>query len=276
MQNDSKLSRVAQWLDLLTENGPDTLQRLTETDESLSTIAQQIARGPRFERLYKEARTLNIGSSARKDAEPALVGIRDLDTSLPFDQQFARYYRPRLEKRAQGFECLIAALSRPREGLVIVETGSLRVPGNWAGDGQSSFLFDALVRDRGGTLVSIDVTLESLDAARRVCSSAINLVLGDSVATLHNLGLLLARRIDLLYLDSFDLDPDNPMPSAIHHAMELMAARALIGPGTIVAIDDYHVEGSEVGGKALIIDQYLERIRAPVLFSGYQKVWQLV
>ena len=47
----------------------------------------------------------------------------------------------------------------------------------------------------------------------------------------------------LLYLDSFDLDPDNPTPSAIHHVLELLAARPLLGPGTVVVVDDYGVGG---------------------------------
>jgi len=76
----------------------------------------------------------------------------------------------------------------------------------------------------------------------------------------------------LLYLDSFDLDRDNPLPSAIHHAMELTAARPLIGPGTVVCVDDYCI-GGVAGGKGLILDKFFTSIRAEVLHSGYQKIW---
>jgi len=150
----------------------------------------------------------------------------------------------------------------------------MRIPGNWAGDGQSTFMFDALARERGGFLFSIDVTLESIDTARRACSSSTHLLLGDSVATLHALSGLINRPADLLYLDSYDLDPQDPMPSAIHHAMELIAAQPLIGPNTIVCVDDYEV-GAQAGGKGLVLDQYFSRIRARVLHSGYQKIWRL-
>jgi hypothetical protein len=135
-------------------------------------------------------------------------------------------------------------------------------------------MFDALARVRGGFFFSIDVTLESIETARRACSSSTNLILGDSVTTLHNFGALITRPANLLYLDSYDLDPQNPMPSAIHHAMELIAAQPLIGPGTIVCVDDYSV-GPKVGGKGLLLDLYFSRIRAEVLHSGYQKVWRL-
>jgi hypothetical protein len=74
-----------------------------------------------------------------------------------------------------------------------------------------------------------------------------------------------------VYLDSFDLNPAAPLPSAIHHALELTAARSLIGPGTIVCVDDYGI-GSE-GGKGMILDKFFSSIRANVLYCGYQKVW---
>jgi hypothetical protein len=88
------------------------------------------------------------------------------------------------------------------------------------------------------------------------------------------LGALIDRPANLLYLDSYDLDPQNPMPSAIHHAMELMAAQRLIGPGTIVCVDDYGV-GPKAGGKGLVLDLYFSAIRAEALYSGYQKMWRV-
>jgi hypothetical protein len=91
---------------------------------------------------------------------------------------------------------------------------------------------------------------------------------------LHHLSALIARPANLLYLDSYDLDPQNPMPSAIHHAMQLIAAQPLIGPGTLVCVDDYNV-GPQAGGKGLLLDRYSSAIRAEVLHSGYQKVWRL-
>jgi hypothetical protein len=135
-------------------------------------------------------------------------------------------------------------------------------------------MFDALARTRGGFFFSIDVTMESIESARRACSSTTNLLCGDSVATLHHLSALTPRPANLLYLDSYDLDPQNPMPSAIHHAMELIAAQPLIGPGTLVCVDDYNV-GPQAGGKGLLLDRYFSAIRAEVLHSGYQKVWRL-
>jgi hypothetical protein len=276
MVDSPELTRVSQLLHELL--GPQqaemTLNRLLRSDEPIAGIVRDVVASPSLEHLYRKLRTLGIQSGTRKEADPAIVGITDLDASLPFEEQFSRSFVPLLKARAEGFATIFRSLPGPPHKLLMIETGCMRIPGNWAGDGQSTFMFDALARERDGHVFSIDVTLESIDTARRACSSATHLLLGDSVATLHALGALIKRPADLLYLDSYDLDPRNPMPSAIHHAMELIAAQPLVGPNTIVCVDDYSV-GATTGGKGLVLDQYFSRIRARVLYSGYQKVWQL-
>ena len=81
-------------------------------------------------------------------------------------------------------------------------------------------------------------------------------------------------KASLLYLDSFHVDADNPMPSAIHHAMELAAVAPLVGPGTVVCVDDYGI-GSE-GGKGVILDKFFSRVRAQEVHCGYQKAWRIL
>lgn len=252
------------------------LERLVGTDDPPLRIARDVARTPRFEALHKEARTLDVMRGGAAEADPGYVGLPDLDPARPFDAQFRDVFAPRLGKRAEGFAAIFAAL-RTQGKPLILETGCLRIPGNWAGDGQSTFLFDTFARDADGLVWSVDITAESLDAARRACSSATSLVLNDSVAALHAMSRTMRGTVGLLYLDSFDLDRENPMPSAIHHAMELIAARPLIGPGTVICVDDYDVPGvaGGEGGKGLIVDRFLSGIRARVLHSGYQKVWQI-
>ena len=83
----------------------------------------------------------------------------------------------------------------------------------------------------------------------------------------------LPRPASLLYLDSFDVEPENPLPSAIHHALELAAARPLLAPGSIVCVDDYGL--GEQGGKGMIVDKFFTAIGAEVLYSGYQKAWRV-
>jgi hypothetical protein len=248
------------------------LTRLLDDAEPPAQVAESIASSAAFGRLYKTARTLTVGGEA-KDADPAFVGLLELPNGLPFEEQFRQHFRPRLGKRADGFGVIFDALLTPPRNLLIVETGSMRVPANWEGDGQSTFMFDALVRYCGGLFFSIDISLESTETARRACSSTTQLILNDSVAALHALDRAIATKASLVYLDSFDLDPAAPLPSAIHHVLELAAARSLIGPGTIVCVDDYGI-GSE-GGKGMILEKFFSSIRASVLYCGYQKVWRV-
>ena len=271
---DRQLSRVAGLLDGIAgpRQGRALLQRLRQTREPLAPIIRHLARTAEFAKLYKEAHTLDIMSSGGWDANPAYVGLDKFDQGLPFAEQFERYFRPLLHRRAEGFATIFDAVVSRHERPLIVETGCLRVPGNWQGDGQSTFMFDALARDRHGTVISIDVTPESIDSARRACSSATQLILNDSVAALHALSRTIRDPVALLYLDSFDLDPAKPMPSAIHHLKELAAARPLLGPGTVICVDDYAV-GGEIGGKGLLVDSLFEQFNLRVLHSGYQKVW---
>jgi hypothetical protein len=252
---------------------PGVLKRLLDPTESVNQVAESIASSAAFGRLYKTARTLAIGREGPKDADPEFVGLAELLNRLPFEEQFRQHFRPRLGKRADGFGVIFDALLTPPRNLLIVETGSMRVPANWEGDGQSTFMFDALVRYCGGLFFSIDISLESTETARRACSSTTQLILNDSVAALHALDRAIATKASLVYLDSFDLDPAAPLPSAIHHVLELAAARSLIGPGTIVCVDDYGI-GSE-GGKGMILEKFFSSIRASVLYCGYQKVWRV-
>ena len=267
--------RVAALLDQIAGDGEaqGLLTRLTVGAESPKLVAKSIALTAGFERLYKRARTLNVGVEGRKDADPQYVDLSDFDHDTTFEEKFGRYFRPRLGKRADGFQVIFDLLLADCRDLLVVETGSMRIPGNWDGDGQSTFMFDCLVQQCGGVFYSIDVTAESLVTARRACSSSTQLILNDSVVALHALCSVSKSRIKLLYLDSFDIDITNPLPSAIHHIMELTAARPLIGPGSIVCVDDYAV-GSD-GGKGMILDKFFSSIRADVLHAGYQKVWRV-
>lgn len=248
-----------------------TYLKILRADEDLEELAMLMAGAPSYERLFKLARTARDGTSVSKASDPAYVGLEDYDARAPFRENFSTCFAPRLGKRAEGFAAVFEALAGRNHPPRILETGCIRMPGNWSGDGQSTFLLDAFVAERSGWLLSVDINMESIDTARRACSHSTQLVINDSVAALNALCPSMAAPIDLLYLDSFDVDPDAPQPSAIHHVMELLAARPALGPGTIVVVDDYSI--GRFGGKGMIINDFFARSSARVLYEGYQKVW---
>jgi hypothetical protein len=63
------------------------------------------------------------------------------------------------------------------------------------------------------------------------------LIVGDSVSFISQFAGTLPS-IDVCYLDSWDLDWSDPMPSAEHGLAEWHAVRPLVKAGTILVIDD--------------------------------------
>ncbi|MFJ7441659.1 hypothetical protein ACIQW5_29195 [Methylorubrum thiocyanatum] len=249
-------------------------KKILDGSASVQSMSAQIADGQAIERLQKLNKTSNIMVTGRKNADFNYVGLPQELENCSFREGFDHHLRKRLGKREDGFSTIFNHLDLKNFPL-IVETGCLRVPGNWSGDGQSTFQFDWYARENQGHMITIDVNKYSIDSARRACSNVTSIILNDSVAALHMLASNISRPASLLYLDSYDLCAADPMPSAIHHAMELIASSKLMGPGTIICVDDFDVPGVGRGGKGAIIDEFFHNIRANVIYSGYQKIWML-
>jgi len=146
----------------------------------------------------------------------------------------------------------------------MVETGCVRELGNWAGDGNSSVLFNAYAAATGASFYSIDLNEEHCRIARSACPES-KVLCGDSVATLLSLSQELPA-IDFLYLDSFDIDWERPQPSAMHHLKELCAATPLLHSGSIVFVDD---QRGEIG-KGMYVRECLLQAGATQVHEGYQ------
>jgi hypothetical protein len=78
--------------------------------------------------------------------------------------------------------------------------------------------------------------------------------------------------IDLLYLDSYDVDWNDPHPSALHHLMELCAAMPGLQSGSLVVVDD-HLDFDNRPGKSKYIVPFMAAIGARKLFEAYQVGW---
>jgi hypothetical protein len=115
--------------------------------------------------------------------------------------------------------------------LHIIETGTSA----WGAD--STRLWDEYVQYCGGQLQSVDLRPEPSVSLRGKLSNQTELSVGDSVVFLEEL----ARKdqsADLIYLDSFDVDWDDPEPAEIHGEAEFKIAMNLIRVGGIILIDD--------------------------------------
>jgi hypothetical protein len=182
-------------------------------------------------------------------------------------------------------------LERLNRPVFVAETGCVRVKDNWVGDGQSTVLLDRFVSCRPGSIChSVDINSSATDLCRSLVSSAVQVHTGDSVQFLRALSRNRPQGfeyLDLLYLDSMDVDFFDPHPSALHHIKELLAASSLIGPQTLVVVDDapceapwvlidsqaFFVKPPRITGKGKYIAEYADSIGLMPLFHGYQAGW---
>jgi hypothetical protein len=165
-------------------------------------------------------------------AEVARLATLDLrDTDELVDTHFRSFVGYDHQCTAPGFRLALRLLGgHPAR---IVETGTSA----WGVD--STLLFDSYVRHFGGRFDSVDLRNLPSDRLRPVVAPSTHLHVGDSVAFLRGLEAEAGpRTVDLVYLDSYDLDWADPAPSETHAVAEWEALRHLAGPGTLVLIDD--------------------------------------
>ena len=136
--------------------------------------------------------------------------------------------RPTLTKALNLLQC------RPA---VILETGSSA----WGTN--SSLLFDAYVTTFGGTFETVDIRVRPSVELEPLCSLRTTLYCNDSINFLKNWSLRNpGKKIDLLYLDSWDVDWANPNPSALHGLAELLEVLPHLHAGSLLLIDDTPVD----------------------------------
>ena len=182
-----------------------------------------------------------------------------------FMKYFDAEMNPKLGIRAPTFRAVIREALH-QDVMSIVETGCLRKEDNWAGDGQSTLIWDAYRRFSLGDFTSIDISEEAISLIRKLCPDSTS-ICGDSVEALNrHIGA-----IDLLYLDSFDLDTSNEHPAALHCLFEFCAARPHLHPGSILFIDDSPM-GQDwiVAGKGRYVAQYMKQLAVNPFTFGYQ------
>ena len=208
-----------------------------------------------------------------------------------FWNYFDQVASPRLARRANGFRKVFTYLDRLERPVTIVETGCVREQDNWAGDGQSTILFDKYAEFHPGSAVlSVDVDPTAVALCKPLVTRA-QVNRSDSIAFLENL----ARRwpdqfevLDLLYLDSHEVNLEDPLASAAHHLDELLAIAPVICPDTLVVVDDSPlyflgvpsqdgrvevIQSPSIGGKGRLIARYASRVGAEIYFSDYQCAW---
>lgn len=208
-----------------------------------------------------------------------------------FWQFFDTEAAPQLANRLASLRYVFNHLDQLNRPVFVIETGCVRNVGTWSGEGQSTILFDKFASRLPGSVVhSVDLNPQATALCRQLISAAVEVHTGDSVAFLRSLAKVPPPQfptVDVLYLDSYDVDFANPHPSAMHHMKELLAISPLIGPNTLVVVDDAPLDASfipteggiafitqpVVGGKGKYVAEYARDIGLAPVFTGYQAGW---
>jgi hypothetical protein len=180
-----------------------------------------------------------------------------------------------LYQRALGFDIMFDSLEQLNQTEYhIIETGTLRNHGNWK-DGQSALLFTEFVKHYAGTVRSVDIDQAAVDCANSAlkedyfCSYC-----SDSVSWLQQQTDL--SKVDLFYLDSWDVKWNDDRASADHHLKEFLAIEPYLKSGAIVAIDDNSrfLSNTQRTGKGRRIVEYLQTKNKNPIYDAYQIIYK--
>jgi len=156
---------------------------------------------------------------------------------------------------------------------------------------KSTLLWDQFVNIFGGKVFSVDLNKGAVDETNHLTSNQTLVTCSDSLLYLPTL----SEPIDFLYLDSYDVDFFNPLPSAEHHLKEFNAIKHLLHTGSIILIDDTPITrdwfdnatnnhlyntmkdtfDTEMSGKGSLVNKELEKMGATKIMHQYQTLWVL-
>jgi len=189
--------------------------------------------------------------------------------------------RNRADSLSKVFEILD---EKKDKNFFIVETGCMRADHGqlaFGDDGASTFIFDKFINFYDGEVVSVDINANNVEHARSMVSGRTSVYCSDSVEFLWSIPE--KKKIDFLYLDSYDFEPNNPIPSQKHHLKELCAVMKNLRKGSIICVDDHlntpnfdqYRATLAQGGKATFVEDFMNNIGAECLYDGYQIIWRL-
>lgn len=195
---------------------------------------------------------------------------KELGYAVTLYDQWEAEFKPLLGSTArwEGFRYIVRD-QLERQWPEIIETGTLRRPGNWAGDGQSTKIWDWVISKKTGFAVSVDASRHACETAKLECPH-VKVVNEDSVSFLRGITTWVPNA-SLLYLDSYDYAPGQELNASMHQLAELAAVWAYLPSGCLVASDDSHNADQ---GKPVLTRRLLHMLGIEPILDSYIVVWR--
>ena len=189
---------------------------------------------------------------------------------------FYTKYKPNLDiskrvKRSEGFEIIFKELEKlNKDFYTIIETGTTRKhPAHkhaWK-DGMGTLMFENFVNYHDGEVHTVDIDPEACAVCETLVGEKVHVHCMDSAEFLKD------KKADFYYLDSWDVDRSNPLPSQEHHLKEFQAIEPYL-KDCIVAIDDNFIHQGRDVGKGLLVKSYLANKRIFPIYEDYQIIYK--
>lgn len=201
----------------------------------------------------------------------ALTTMTLVSTCSAANIDVSHYFENRLsptDPRYGSFSFALQLLGQ-RHAQILIETGTARNGDrNFGGDGGSTIIFGDWANKNNAVLYSVDIDPQAVFNARNAVqayAANVHIVCMDSIQFLTTQ----TQPIDFLYLDSYDFDFTNPLPSQMHHLREIEAAYPKLHQNSIVMIDDCALP---FGGKGKLIIAFLVERGWKIAYGGYQVI----
>ncbi len=194
----------------------------------------------------------------------------DAATTPTLVEQWEAEHKPLLgaSGRWEGF-CYLMRDQLEREHPVIIETGTLREPGNWKGDGQSTRLWQWVAEHKSGCMMSVDMDYRACELAKRECPK-VHVICQDSVSFLRG---FMPFAVTLLYLDSaqWGLLPQDNIDCWMNQVAELAAIWAKLPSGCLIASDDSQTVDR---GKPVLTRRLFQALGIEPVHDSYIVAWK--
>lgn len=157
-------------------------------------------------------------------------------------------------ERARQVDTIVSAVLgkvKPNGPINIIETGASQ---SWQ-DGMMGTFFANIAKQTGGKMWVVDIDPTIIAKSKRAFAELdlefVEFFTEDSVQFLKNFN----EHVDIVHLDSWDLDLRDSLPSALHGWREFEAIEAKLNTGTIVIVDDNYLDGTWVNINEIIDGQ---------------------